>query len=175
MAAGGPLTHSARAVSGVFVVHRGAAPRSRLMADGGGTEQAHRGARGVGLEHVAVLPETVVLDMEEPVLNAPVPATEAQHPCGRRLRGGEAGHQIADAGAGLPRGQPGHLGGDLRDLTQPRQGTVAGQRVGDAHLPALAAAVPLAHPDRSGRRAIGGEEEHGVGEEGALVFLSRST
>jgi hypothetical protein len=94
----------------------------------GGTQEAHRGARGVRLQHMAVLAEGVVPDVEEPVLDAPVAAAQRQHPLRAGLRGVEAGDQIAQARTDLARGLSGHLRPHFGHLCQAREQAVRGER-----------------------------------------------
>src|SRR5215213_6752464 len=73
-------------------------PQGGLTAeqvDGGGAQQAHDGASGVGLEHMAILPERVIFDVEEPILDAPMGAAEGQQPLRAGLLGSEASDQVA--------------------------------------------------------------------------------
>ena len=140
----------------------------------GGAQQAQDGPGGVGVQDMAVLAEGVVLDVEEPVLDAPVAAAQGQHPLRTGAVGVQAGDQLANAGADLTRGQPHPLGAHLGRLRQARKQAVAGQRRGDPNLPPLQAAMPLAHLDSVGRAGRGGEEEGDLGVDGGLVFLSRS-
>lgn len=67
-----PRTNSARAGSGIGLVHR------VEQIAGGGVQQTERSAGGVALPHVAVVPETVIFDANQRVLDAPVATAKGQ-------------------------------------------------------------------------------------------------
>jgi hypothetical protein len=129
----------------------------------------------MGLENVAIFPEGIVLDVKEPVFDAPMPATERQQPLRAGLFRSEAGDQIAQPLRLCPGRQMHDLGAHFGDLRQPWELTVAGQGRGDPHCPPLQAAMPLAHVDGVGWTWLSGKEEGHLGGEGSLGFLSRRT
>ncbi len=126
------------------------------------------------LQHLAILSEAVVGDVEPPVLDPPMPSGDRQQP-GRVGRvGAKTGHEVAGHPGDLARGELDHLLSQFGDLGQSRERGVADKVRPHPQFAPLQATVSLLRRYDVGRAGFG-EEDRDVSEEDRLVFLSRKT